>query len=344
MIRNISANQLARANELTPLFFSIQNFCLQDGPGIRSVVFFKGCPLRCKWCHNPESWSLKPQLAFKKHLCLDCGKCIESCPEGAISSPGKWDSGKCNLCFECVESCPSEALTHFGFSRTVESIIDELKPEYTYFQNSGGGVTFSGGESTLFPEYASQLAKALQSDKVHLTLETCGHFELKGIDLILKSTNARAHQPHGKVWNFLSRLNLILYDIKIFDNEKHRKNCGVGNDIIKKNLRGLAALMNSGSGPVVWPRLPLIPSITDDKDNLTGWAHFLREAGITNVTLIPYHNLGESKKTWIGVEMKTDIPDFSESCLKSAKEILTKEGISCHSPGEEEWERFSLKK
>jgi len=128
----------------TPLFFSIQHFCLQDGPGIRSILFFKGCPLRCLWCHNPESWSKSSQLAYKKHLCIGCKNCVNICPEGIITEPGIWDLKKCTKCFKCVDVCPSEAMTSFGFPKSIDSILEELKPEYTYYKNSNGGVTFSG--------------------------------------------------------------------------------------------------------------------------------------------------------------------------------------------------------
>ncbi len=333
-----------------PLFFSVQNFCLHDGPGIRSIVFFKGCPLRCKWCHNPESWSLNPQLGYKKHLCLGCKTCVETCLEGVMSGPGKWDSDICTQCFKCVEKCPSEALVCFGVPRTVESIVEELRPEYTYYKNSGGGVTFSGGESTLFPEFSGELAKAFRSEGVNVAAETCGLFRLEGIRQINGASDFDVSDfdvsgfdvsgLHGKVWDFLSQLNLILFDVKVFDNDEHRRLCGVGNEMITQNLRVLASLMKSGSGPPVWPRLPLIPGMTDTGENLAGWAEFLQKAGLNKITVIPYHNLGESKKTWIGTESDADIPELSDADLARAKDILSEHGMTCYSPGDENWEQF----
>jgi len=320
-----------------PLFFSIQNFCLQDGPGIRSIVFFKGCPLRCVWCHNPESWSPHQQLAYKQHLCIKCGKCVEVCPEGIMDSPGKWDLKKCTLCFKCVENCPSEALIYFGFNKSVESILDELRPEYTYFKNSNGGVTLSGGEATLFADYAGRLTKALKSEGVNVALESCGHFKLENKQSKGEKNDSDDCCFHGRVWEFISQLDLILFDVKVFDNDASRKLVGVNNENIKKNLRSLSSLMKKNAGPRIWPRLPLIPTMTNTKENLSKWANFLLEIGINRITVIPYHNLGESKRTWIGIDIKNDIPDLTDDDHEAAKKILNQEGITCYSPGEEDW-------
>lgn len=269
------------------VIFSIQHFCLHDGPGIRSIVFFKGCPLRCVWCQNPESWSPKPELAFKAHLCIRCRACTDICPEKAVSEPGYRDLDRCRLCFSCVGQCPSGALTRFGVPRSVASIKNELRPEFPLFWTSGGGVTFSGGEPTLFPDFAAELAQRLRDDDIHVTLETCGQFILEGTGKPLS--------------DLLRKVDLVLFDVKLFDSTEHQCFCGIENMRIKRNLKTLARLAQQGEGPAVWPRLPLIPGITDSRKNLLGWAEFLLEAGLPYLTLIPYHSLGESKRSWLGL-------------------------------------------
>ncbi|MBO8157957.1 MAG: glycyl-radical enzyme activating protein [Thermosyntropha sp.] len=309
---------------------------------MRSVIFFKGCPLRCVWCHNPESWSMYPELAFKKHLCINCGYCMDICPEKAIKSPGHWDRERCRLCFTCVQNCPSGALEGLGLEQSVESILESLRPEYTYYKNSGGGVTFSGGEPTLFSGFAAELADRLRSEGVHLAAETCGLFNLDGI--VPRDNSkilAKSRDSAREVWNFLSKLDLILFDIKIFDDVKHRQFCGTGNSRIKYNLETLAVLGHNHTGPPVWPRLPLIPDITNTTENLVEWGRFLRKINLPYLTLVPYHRLGESKREWIQIKKGLNIRDLNNGDLETAKAILKSEGITCYSPGEEEWTRLS---
>ena len=337
-MKNSSEFLREHADRGSPLLFAIQNFCLQDGPGIRSIVFFKGCPLRCKWCHNPESWSPHRQLAYKQHLCIDCNACAETCPEQAMTAPGNWDFKKCTLCVECVKECPSEALIHFGDRKTVEKIMEEIRPEYTYFKSSKGGVTFSGGEPAMFPEFSEKLTAVLQEENVHVALETCGLYKIGDLGEPDEKSAYDTERLQGKTWNFISKLDLILHDVKVFDRDRFKKLCGADNKLIMQNLRTLAALMKTGKGPPVWPRLPLIPTMTNTEENLVGWARFLTDIGLEHITVIPYHNLGESKKTWIGIEMKNDLPNLSIEDVDRAKQILKREGMTCHDPGGEDWQ------
>ncbi len=304
-----------------PAIFSIQHFCLHDGPGVRSMVFFKGCPLRCSWCQNPESWRTSPEVAFKAHLCIDCKTCVDICPQQAISAPGNRDVQKCDGCFLCVENCPSGAMVCFGKNYTSDDVLEELHPEFPYMKNTGGGVTFSGGEPTLFPEFVGQLSTRLHEQGIHTTLETCGYFD---------SDTDKA---------FLFDMDLVLFDIKLFDEAAHRRFCGKSNNEIKKNLTRFSACSSAGSGPPVWPRLPLIPTVTDTYENLTGWAQFLDSIGIQYLTLVPYHNLGASKREWLNLPPAPEFIAMTDERLEDAVKLLEQHGISCFAPGEEDWAR-----
>ncbi|MCD6584776.1 MAG: glycyl-radical enzyme activating protein [Desulfobacteraceae bacterium] len=308
-----------------PAIFSIQNFCLHDGPGVRSIVFLKGCPLRCVWCQNPESWRTDPELAFKAHLCIDCKTCVNTCPQQAMSAPGIRDTQKCDGCFACVENCPSEALVCFGKYYSIDQLVESLRPEFPYMKNTGGGVTFSGGEPTLFLEFVGQLSKRLHEEGIHTALETCGYFDSE------------------KEIGFLSDIDLVLFDIKLYDEKAHRKFCGKSNKMIKQNLTRLSASSLGGTGPVIWPRLPLIPTVTDTTENLTGWAQFLKNIGISFLTLVPYHNMGDGKREWLNLPLASEFPALTEKHLQVSIDLLEKNGISCFAPGEEDWAQTDFK-
>lgn len=310
-----------------PLIFSIQHFCLHDGPGTRSIVFFKGCPLRCLWCQNPESWSAGSELAFKAHLCIGCKGCLATCPQQAFAAPGEWDRGRCDHCLACVEQCPSGALAAFGQAHTPAEVMAALRPEFPLYRRTGGGVTFSGGEPTLFAAWAAGLAAALRAEGVPVALETCGWFDLEG--------------SGGAVGQLLALVDLVLFDLKVFDQQRHRMLCGRGNQRIKDNLQALAARARGGVGPALWPRLPLVPGHTDGADNLRAWAGLLRGAGISWLTLVPYHNLGQAKRAWLGLPEAPAIAALGEEDLQAAHTLLAGEGIACYQPGEEDWPLIS---
>lgn len=213
-------------NLKTPAIFNIQHCCTQDGPGLRSVVFVKGCPLRCQWCQNPESWISEPEIGFKADKCLGCGQCLKFCPSGAISKPGQKNNEKCSGC-RCSEICPSGAIVKFGEYLSPKELAKKLAPEFPYFRRTGGGVTFSGGEAGLYPEFIAETASLLKSEGIHTAMETCGLWACKnGSDIF-----------NG---GMLSNLDMILFDIKLFDDEAHRKYCGSLNITIKDRFILLA--------------------------------------------------------------------------------------------------------
>ena len=263
-----------------PAVFSVQHFCLQDGPGIRSIVFFKGCPLRCQWCQNPESWSPKPELAFKGHLCIGCETCVGVCPEKAVKAPGKRDPLRCRLCFTCAEECPTAALTRFGDLRTVDSLIEELRSEFPFYESSGGGVTFSGGEPLQNIDYIYEVSTMLKAEGVHIAVETAGCFDFGELERGL-----------------LGLIDLYLFDLKVLDAEKHKEYTGKSNDEIIRNFERLVS-----AGVEVLPRVPLIPGYTATEDNLGRIAEFLVDHDIKNYVLLSYNPSGLDKCGRLGRE------------------------------------------
>ena len=267
-----------------PLLFEIKGNSLDDGPGIRTVVFFKGCPLECAWCHNPEGRRPGVELAFDARACVGSGACIRRCPEHALdrARPGLVDRAKCTLCFECVPVCPSRALARLGTELDVAAVIAEVRRDLPFFAASGGGVTFSGGEPAMFPTFAGELARALEALGVHLLVETCGQYDAGLFDEHL--------YPH---------IDLIYFDLKLVDDAEHRRRCGTGNRRILDNFTTLWRRAREG-GAEVLPRVPLVPGMTATPDNLRGIAAFLRAQGAGRVALLPYNPLWPDKLGKLG--------------------------------------------
>ncbi len=320
--------------------FSVQHFCVHDGPGIRSVVFLKGCPLRCSWCQNPESWAREPELGHKRRSCLDCGTCVSVCPTGAMTAPGQWSVADCTSCFKCVEACPGGALTRFGEARSPEDVYTELAQEFSLFRQSGGGVTFSGGEASLFPDYMLALQSPLKAAGIHTAMETCGLFHLKHVQplaQLLNDTLAWERFSSQILWQALGDLDLVLFDLKLMDGDRHREHCGADNARILDNFALLAGLAAAARGPTVWPRLPLVPGITDDEANVRAVARFMHDCGICAITLLPYHNLGVEKFDWLRKPEAFRDQLLPEERLERARRIVEEEGLRWYESGEEDY-------
>jgi pyruvate formate lyase activating enzyme len=256
-----------------PLVVDIKRDSLEDGPGIRSVVFFKGCPLRCTFCHSPETQDPKVDIAFSARECLRCRRCVESCPQGAIdlSDAKRINRDRCTRCGRCVSVCPGEALRTIGQYYTVDSLVKILMRDQSFYRHSGGGVTLSGGECTLYPNYLESLLKNLKARQIHIVLETCGYFNF---DVFSR--------------RILPYIDLIYYDVKIADLGAHRKHTGKTNEKILDNLRRL--LLEKPA--LIHPRIPLIPDITATEENFSAIINFLVEAGAESVSLLPYNPMG----------------------------------------------------
>ena len=251
-------------NNKIATIFDIQRNSYVDGPGIRTTVFFKGCNLRCAWCHNPESQSTKPQMMFYKSKCTSCGKCREICPY-ALSD--------CSLCGKCVASCPHHAKEICGRDYTVEELLKVIVKDRRFYQASGGGVTFSGGECMLAIDFLEEILKACKANGIQTAIDTAGHVPYERFERILPSTD------------------LILYDVKCIDRERHLRHTGVENDLILENLKRLLA-----TDTPIHIRIPVIPTVNDSVEEAERIRNLLRNCPPPKeIELLPYHTMGEYK-------------------------------------------------
>jgi pyruvate formate lyase activating enzyme len=269
-----------------PLILEIRGNALDDGPGIRTVVFFKGCPLSCVWCHNPESKRASVEIGYDHKACVGCRTCISTCRVGAVSPDNAHfvDRSRCTLCFKCVDACPSGALSRVGKNMEVGEIVKAVLKDRPFFDTSGGGVTFSGGEPTMFMDFLSRMLRVFKRHRIHTLLETCGFFDFKKF----KGT-------------LLPYLDMIYYDIKLVDDDAHRTHTGVSNKRILENFIKLQKAM-PGSATTLLPRTPLIPGITDTDGNMHDIAAFLAKAGIKHAALMQYNPLWHDKADKVGAD------------------------------------------
>ncbi len=266
---------------------------LDDGPGIRTLVFFKGCPLRCVWCHNPETKHAYPELAFDAKLCISCGDCVQACKPGAIDldDPKRINRQTCTRCMECIDVCPSGALKRAGRLYTTDEVFAEIMKDEPFYRYSSGGVTFSGGEPTVYMHFLSELSARLKAAGVPAAIETCGLYNHVLFEKLL-----------------LPYLDMILFDIKFIDPFMHKKYTGSTNTVI---LRNFLKLQEKTDIPVI-PRVPLIPGITTTEENLVSIANFLDRNGIKKVELLSYNPLWTEKSAGLGHELDYDRKKFMD--------------------------------
>ncbi len=257
------------------VIFNIQRYSIHDGPGIRTTVFLKGCPLKCFWCQNPESQNHKPEILFKKDACTGCGRCVEVCPNKANTIVEKLSvisRERCIACGKCAEVCPNEARSIVGKIATVDSIVHEILKDKKFYANSGGGVTLSGGEPTAQPDFAVAILKQCKENGLHTAIETCGYTQWSVMQIIAEYTD------------------FFLYDIKCVDSAKHKKGTGQNNELILDNVKKIARLRP------IKIRVPLIPTFNADVDTIREIAKFVKDdLGQIEIDLLTYNKFGESK-------------------------------------------------
>ena len=281
------------------LIFDIDTFAVHDGPGIRMAVYLKGCPLKCKWCHSPESQRISPELIFIRDRCRICETCVTIClreVHQVSDSKHTIIHDKCITCGNCVEHCPHNALAIKGYRINSGVIIEKALRMKPFFDHSGGGITLTGGEVTVQADFAEAVLVGCRAYDIHTAIETSGACNWSKLEQLLKYSN------------------LVLYDLKLIDEEEHIKWTGISNKQILDNASRLA-------GYNVQIRVPLIPNITDTGDNLRGIFAFMQKVGLHNVALLPYNTSANAKYEWLGLEYEIKGESQSKESLERMLEI-----------------------
>lgn len=267
---------MRKANYMqTGVIFNIQKFSINDGPGIRTVVFFKGCPLHCKWCANPESQLAKIQILWDKKKCLHCHHCLEICPSKSIFFKDDnifIDTNKCTLCKQCINTCPQKALTSEGEIKTVQQVLDIVLQDEVFYEESDGGITLSGGEFLMQTQFAEELLIAAKEKNLHTCCETTGFCTPE------------------KFQHIIQYIDYILFDLKHWNSQKHLEGTGVDNKLILTNMKYAIS-----TGKKVLPRIPVIPKFNDSLEDAKRFCKVLHDVGSNQCQLLPFHQFGENK-------------------------------------------------
>jgi len=286
---------------------------LHDGPGVRTVIYFKGCSLKCKWCHNPETLSAQKQILYTPTKCIHCGKCIEVCPEHhkIQGNDMLFLRDNCTVCGKCVNVCPALALSLCGEEMTVSELFEEILKDLHYYTASGGGVTFSGGECLLHPQFIAEIAKICKDNKIHTTVESAFFAPWQNIETVLPF------------------VDLFFADLKIADSENHRKFTGQDNSLIIENITKLSTKHSN-----IILRIPVIPGVNDSDDDIVAFSKIIKTfgKGIRKIELLKYNNLAESKYDILGKEYIkfADSSQTDEEMKKLCSSLAEKCNINCY--------------
>lgn len=299
--------------DIKATIFDIQPFSIHDGPGIRTTVFLKGCPLHCLWCHNPESNKPEPELFYFRNKCRLCKRCEDICPEMAITYDSIneticTDRNLCKTCLKCVEECRFSAREMMGRQMSVDEVVAQVSKDAIFFKESGGGMTVSGGEALMQPEFTQALLYACRQQGIHTALETCGYASESVIRKVI---------PYA---------DLILYDLKAMDDLDHQKFTGVSNEVILTN----AQFIHNELGKDMIVRIPVVPGFNMTDENMIQTGKFVLEYLDINVAihLLPYHNLGESKKENLERSDHNSIPVPSDAQMQHCRKLLEDMGLT----------------
>ncbi len=287
------------------LITELKKFATHDGPGIRTTVFLKGCPLKCRWCSNPETIDIRPQIYFVAKRCKACGACEAVCPEGAISmdKDDRIDRSRCTLCMQCVEECPYRALRQVGHAWTLDEVLEEIVKDKPFYGNDGG-VTLSGGEPLFQKDFALPLLRRCSEEGLSTVIDTTGYASPATVEEAMRYTD------------------MVLLDIKHMDSVKHREGTGVDNTLILENARRMSSMT------MVRISLPLIPDYNDDQLNLTATANFALSIGVDHIDLNPLHLLGTDKYRCLGLKSPYgQFRELSREEVLEAKGCLEKDGL-----------------
>ena len=294
--------------------FDIKRYAIHDGPGIRTTIFLKGCPLDCPWCHNPEGKNPEPEHMWWENRCLGCGSCVEACPEDAITMTGSLyiDPERCVMCGACAEACVAEALEVVGREASVEEVMEVVRRDAVFYEESGGGVTFSGGEPTMQPVFLLELLRACKEEGFHTAVDTSGMTERESL------------------LGIAEHVDLFLYDLKFMDDEAHRKYTGRSNALVLENLR---ALDEAGAKVIV--RIPLIPGVNDDVDEVEKLGEFVSGLkGVREVCILPYHKAGTEKLGRLLIHREPFVCEPpADDKLEQVKGILERHGLKVRTGG-----------
>ena len=293
--------------------FDIQSYAVHDGPGIRTLVFLKGCPLACAWCSNPEGRSFTPQILYQKKLCESrCEKCLEACPQRSLTRDHealKINFSSCRLCddFTCAAACPTGALRVCGYQFDSEALAEKVSCDRSFF-GEDGGVTLSGGEPFAQPEFLLEALRQCKNRGIRTAVETC------------------LYAPFEHIERALPFIDFFMFDVKLLDEARHAAYCGVGNRLILENIRAVARRARI---PLL-PRMPVVPEVNDDRENVRDTAAFLNEVGIGHVNLIPYMRLGVDKYEQVGLRYTmAGVPTPERESVKRIVASFEAHGITC---------------